>query len=129
MHTSIFLAQFFTIYLTVIGLALLFSPQPFYDRARAIVDNPGLMLVGAIFALIFGIILILLHSLWMHDWRVVITIMAWIIFTKGVIGVLCPRAHQWLVKRMNHMMAFRIIGLVALLLAGYLGYHGFGLGY
>ncbi len=126
MQISIFLAKFLAIYFLIISLPLLLHTEAFRHRAQAYMKNEAAMLLGGIMTLLLGILLILIHSIWIYDWFVLITLLAWLTFIKGLIHVLCPEMAQHMMKRMNNLLAYRVSGVVCLLLAIFLGYHGFG---
>lgn len=125
MLTSLFLAKFFSIYFFIISLAMLSCPSAFRARAKSYMNNEGLMLLGGIIALLLGIFLILIHSTWVYNWTVLITLLAWLTFIKGIVHVLCPNVAQKMMHKMDNQTTYRISGLICLALAVYLGYHGF----
>ncbi|MFI4955537.1 MAG: hypothetical protein ACHP9Y_06445 [Gammaproteobacteria bacterium] len=129
MQISIFLAKFLAIYFFIISLPMIFRPDAFRLRAQAYMNNDAVMLLGALLALLLGIFLILLHSIWIYDWYLAITLLAWLTFIKGVIHVLCPELAQHMMQRMNSTLAYRTSGIICLLLAIFLGYHGFRFGF
>lgn len=126
MQASLFLAKFFSIYLLVMGLAMLLAQQTFQQRVNALVKDQAVMLVASIIALIFGIFLILLHTHLFHDWRMLVTVLCWVVFIKGVVNILFPRVTPFIMRYFQQAIAYRIWGAVMLILAVYLGYHGFG---
>lgn len=127
MFTSLFLAKFFSIYFFIISLAMLSCASAFRMRVQSYMNNDGLMLVGGLITLLFGIFLILIHSTWVYNWHVIITILAWLTFVKGVVHVLCPDIAKKMMKKSDHQNTYRMGGLIGLGLAIYLGYHGFGM--
>ncbi len=49
----------------------MFNPESLRHRAHTYMNKLAVMLLGAIFTLLFGILLILIHSIWVNDWRFV----------------------------------------------------------
>jgi uncharacterized protein YjeT (DUF2065 family) len=127
MLTSLFLAKFFSIYFFIIGLAMLSCTASFRSRALSYANHEGLMLLGGIITLLLGIFLILVHSYWVYNWHVLITVLAWLTFVKGIVHVLCPDIAKRMIQKMDNQNTYRIGGLICLALAVYLGYHGFGM--
>ncbi len=125
MQTSIFLAQFFAIYFLIISIPLLFCTDSFRHRAKAYMKDDAAMLLGGIIALILGVVLILIHSIWVYDWRLLVTLLVWLTFIKGIVHVVCPKIAQHMMEQMSNLLAYRISGAICLLLAIFLGYHGF----
>jgi hypothetical protein len=126
MQASILLAKIFSIYFVVIGLSMLCCVDSFRSRAHAYMNNEGVMLLGGIITLLLGILLILMHSIWVYDWRLLVTILAWLTFVKGIIHVSCPHIAKRMMQNVDSQLAYRISALVCLIIAVYLGYHGFG---
>ncbi|HLF67531.1 MAG TPA: hypothetical protein VI522_07945 [Gammaproteobacteria bacterium] len=126
MHISLLLAKFFAIYFLVVSLPLLFATDSFRERGKSLFDHPGAMLLASIFTLILGIFLILVHNIWTQDWRLLVTILCWLTFIKGTLYLYCSRTREFVKKHLNHNTAYRVSGIVSLLMALYLGYHGFG---
>lgn len=90
MNTTIFLAHAFAIYLIVMGLAMVLRKEVLLSASQAIFANPGLQLMTGVMVLVLGIVLILSHNVWMLGWPVLVTILAWLIFIKGVILLWVP---------------------------------------
>jgi len=87
---SIFLAKVLGLYLVIIGVAFLFKMEWIKKGALVALKDPGLGLLTAIITLIIGILLVVSHNIWRADWTVVITLIAWITFIKGIIRIYNP---------------------------------------
>ena len=124
MNVSIFLAKSLGIYLILISLALVFKQKWFSAAGKEVLMQKSVILFSSIFALILGILLVVSHSLFVSDWRIVITILAWITFLKGFIGLFFPDA-PWRAKLLDKPHALYIIAIICLFLGLFLAYHGF----
>src|SRR3989344_6442650 len=99
METSIFLAK-------VIGLVSIISvtavvshykrPLSFDEES---VKSPLFIYVSGFVFLVFGVLLVVSHSVWVFDWRLVITILSWSVLLKGVGRIFFPDAVRRLKKR------------------------------
>lgn len=124
MNISVFLAQAFSLYLLIMGIAILWRKDFYIQVVDELVNNKSSFLVAAIFTLILGILLVVSHNKWVLGWPVVITILSWLTFLKGLFYVLKP-------DFIEHMKAFRQAkfhrwsAIGCLLVATFLGYHGF----
>ena len=49
------------------------------------------MLVTAFFTIILGLLMVVSHNIWQWSWRVIITIIAWIVLLKGVCILMLPQ--------------------------------------
>lgn len=90
METSLFLAKAFGIYLIIVCLSLIGNKRHYHLATVSVTEDPGLMLTTSILTLILGILLILFHNIWVADWRILITLLAWITFIKGGYRILFP---------------------------------------
>ncbi|RDI43422.1 DUF2065 family protein [Aquicella lusitana] len=126
MDVSIFLAKALGIYLVIIGIAMFINASRFKTMVDDIADNPALLFLTGILALIVGILLVISHNIWQMDWRVVITVIAWLSLIKGVVRVLFPlTATEWSAKFIQNNSAYYISAFITLLLGIFLSYFGF----
>lgn len=122
MNPTIFLAQAFGLYFTIMAIALLVQRKDYLRIVRHMVRDDALMLTSGVFTLMIGIILILVHNVWEGPWQVVlVTIVAWLTFAKGVIRVLFPHHLRSIIKTFenpsNYMVASAatlVMGLILL---------------
>ena len=98
MDASVFLAKFWGWYLITFFVLLIFYPKrikQLFDFAK---DEKFTMIIS-IMAITFGLVSIVAHSLWVADWRIVITLLGWFIFIKGVVYFSFPHlALKWVEK-------------------------------
>jgi len=85
--------------------------------------SQGLTLVTGFFLLVIGAVLVQYHNIWVKDWTVLITIIAWAVLIKGVLLVAVPRSflsfsRQFVFNQKNSGIV--VIGLG--LLFGYFGF-------
>lgn len=124
MLVSIFLAKVFGVYLVVAGLSILINSQQVASLVKDLNKNTGIIWMFGFFTLILGLIAVLFHNVWVADWQVVVTILAWITLLKGVTIILIPDFIHTLTSKL-HLNFFKISGLLSLLLGLYLSYYGF----
>lgn len=125
MDTSIFLAKVFGLYLVILSLGMLFN-RAYYTKAIVnMLQSDGVMFLTAMVTLILGILLVLFHNVWVADWRVVITILAWLTLVKGILRVLFPALAQQWSHALDNNFIYYISMLITLSLGYYVGYMGF----
>ena len=125
MDTSIFLAK-------VIGLVSVISTTAVFVHYKELialeeesVKNSAITYISGFAILILGVLLVVSHSVWTLDWRLVITIVGWLILLKGIGRIFFPSAVRNLIEKKRNNRKF-LIGEVVVFLAGlYLLYHGF----
>jgi len=126
--TSIFLAKAWGIYLVITCLAFLINRKNLERLIKEIEDEGFLMLSGFI-ALLIGIVTVLLHNIWVADWRVIITIFGWLALIKGALRLFWPQIAVKTAKfwTKNSFLISPML-LICLILGGYLLYLGFYFG-
>jgi hypothetical protein len=92
MQTSIYLARLIGPALAVVGLSMLVNTQGFLAIATEMIADAGLLYFAAAIGLIAGIALVLAHNIWTADWRVIVTLLAWISIVDSTSWLLAPRA-------------------------------------
>ena len=124
METSILWAQIMGPLFVLIGLGHLFNLK----RVKKIIDDavksPALIYFAAFIMLALGILMVLSHNIWVKDWTVVVTILAWVIFFKGFFLLFSPDLALKHAKKMNKSMYPGMMVFV-ILVGVYLSYFGF----
>lgn len=90
MDVSKFLGKVLGVYLLIVSTALLFNMSQFSDLVKQLINDPPLMFVAGFFTLIVGILLVVSHNIWQWNWRLIITLFAWIALIKGVSLIFYP---------------------------------------
>lgn len=92
MEVSIFLGRALGIYLLIISLSMIFNHRVFFATFQQWIESPGVITLTAFISIILGILMILVHNVWVADWRVVITLLAWLTLIKGIVRLNFPHA-------------------------------------
>jgi hypothetical protein len=126
MDISIFLAQALGIYLLIVSISMVFDAARVKPLILDILNNPPLLFLSGFIALIVGIALVVSHNIWVFDWRVIITLMAWSALIKGAIRVVFPQlmietSRKWIQSN----AAYYITGIALIGVGIFLCYHGF----
>jgi hypothetical protein len=91
MATSIFLAKLIGPVCLVISIALLINSAAFRTLAGEFLNNPALMFLSGVITLPAGLAVVLTHNVWVADWRVLITILGWLMIVGGLARILVPQ--------------------------------------
>ena len=89
MEISIFLARVFGLYFVIMALALLVRPQGMNLLIETL-KTTRVIYVSGLFALMLRIPLVIIHNVWDGTWRVVVTLIVWLVLLKGIFRVLFP---------------------------------------
>jgi hypothetical protein len=105
--------------LLVVGASLALRPR-FWTRAfAAVAPHPLTPLVGGLYALLVGLVIVVLHNLWVADLRVMVTILGWLAVASGVTMLLAPEVYMMVLRRIpltTRLVAIR--GVVRMVLGG-----------
>jgi hypothetical protein len=118
MEISLFLARFLGWLLVILGLIFLLRKKVLFEMFRS-VENKGFVMLSGYLALILGLVTVILHNLWVADWRVTITILGWIALVKGIVRIGFPGVPQKSVFK-NKPILTQILLVIAILLGGWL---------
>lgn len=126
MGISIFLAKALGLYFLIVGLAMIFNARKFKPLVIDLIKDPALMFLSGFLALIVGILLVVSHNIWVADWRVIITILAWLSLVKGVTRIMAPKfAIKKAKKCIENSASYYMTGLLLLGISFFLIYHGY----
>lgn len=126
MVVSIFLAKTIGLYLVIISAALMLKADEFKPMMLDMLRNPSLVLFSGIMALIFGILIVVSHNVWVMDWRVIITLLGWLTLLKGVGRLFYPEfVMKKATKCVENKTSYNIMMLITLFIGLVLLYFGY----
>lgn len=82
METSIFFAKLYGILFLVLGLLSL--KTRFLGKTIERTDNTLFTVSTGYVSMLLGLVTVILHNVWIADWRGVITLLGWSSFLKGI---------------------------------------------
>ena len=125
MDISIFLARAIGSFLLISTLSILVRYKHFVLIEKEAVKNPILVYLSGFSILILGILLVLSHNIWVLDWRVLITIISWIVLFKGILRIFFPELVVNLINKKSHNQLFALAEALFFFIGFYLVYQGF----
>ena len=84
MQTSVFLAKLIGPVAFLMGLVVLLDPQRVRTLAREALQGEAIIFIAGLIALTVGLAIVNTHNVWSADWRVVITILGWLMVLGGI---------------------------------------------
>ncbi len=126
MQTSIFLARLLGPALLIVGIGVLLNQNYYRGMTREFVASRPLFYLAAVIGVIAGLAIVLVHNVWVLNWRVLITLLGWINLLRGAFSILLPEQSFAFGGRMmagKHMPM--IAGVFALLIGLTLSYFGY----
>jgi hypothetical protein len=90
MQASIFLAKLLGPILLIAGIAMLVNRKGLDAIGQELLRSPLLLLLLGIIDLAIGLAIALTHNVWVADWRLIITLLGWLLMVRGAVRVLIP---------------------------------------
>ena|SRR5579871_6831492 len=126
MDTSKFLAKVMGIYLILISAVMLSNMSEFLLHVDSLINNPPLMFVAGFFTVMVGLLLVVGHSVWEANFRLLITLIGWLTLIKGLSLVLYPHfIDQVTILFMQDVKVAYAVAIVDLIIGLLLTYFGF----
>jgi hypothetical protein len=87
-QASIFLARLLGPLLLLPGVGLLTNPRAFRTMATEVVGSVTLICLFGFIDLAGGLAIVLTHNVWVASWRVLITLIGWLLLIRGAARIL-----------------------------------------
>lgn len=125
METSIFLAKVIGLVSVISTAAVMIRYKESLVLEEEAMKSPLHIYLSGFVILILGVLLVVSHSVCVFDWRIVITVLGWLVLLKGMGRIFFPDAIKRMVEKKKENRKF-ILGEIAVFLIGlYLLYYGF----
>jgi hypothetical protein len=90
MQTSIFLARLLGPLLLLTGAGIVLNPKSFRTIAGEVVRSVTLVYLFGFMDLAAGLAIVLTHNVWVASWRVLITLIGWLLLIRGAVRIVAP---------------------------------------
>ncbi|HEY3640162.1 MAG TPA: hypothetical protein VGL31_03640 [Xanthobacteraceae bacterium] len=90
MQTSVFLARLLGPLLLAVGAGILLNPKAFRSMANEVVRSVTLVYLFGLLDFAAGLAIVLTHNVWVASWRVLITLIGWLMLIRGAVRILIP---------------------------------------
>jgi hypothetical protein len=124
MELSIFLAKLLGLYFLVCAVLCLFRKKQIEAAAKDMASSKGTLAVSAEISLIFGLAIVIDHSIWEYSWRGLITLIGYLMILKAVLRFAFPSTVKKMVSKCMGS-AYWLTLIVLFLIGIYLTYCGF----
>ena len=121
MEISVFFARLWGSFFVVFGLLFIITKQ--LGKTIEMTDDKAFVISTGYITFLMGLVTVILHNVWVLDWRVVITVLAWSTLIKGIMKIGFPeqihkQAQRFKVKQW-------LSAIILILLGGWLFYMSF----
>ena len=122
-----FLARMLGLYCLLVGLPMVTHRRATVEMMTALVRNPPVLYIAAVFALVAGLAIVLGHNVWSGGvLPVVVTLVGWTALIKGLaLLFLAPGTAGNFLEALHYEQVFYLYAAITLILGGYLTYGGF----
>jgi hypothetical protein len=126
MQTSIFLARLLGPLLLLTGAGIVLNPKSFRTIAGEVVRSVTLVYLFGFMDLAAGLAIVLTHNVWVVSWRVLITLIGWLLLIRGAVRIVAPEivmgyAAKVIRNKQVIPSAGAVVGVLGLVLC-YFGY-------
>jgi uncharacterized membrane protein len=87
-QASIFIARLLGPMLLAVGVGILINPNMFRTMGTEVVRSVTLVYLFGLMDLAAGLAIVLTHNVWLVSWRVLITLLGWLLIVRGAARVL-----------------------------------------
>ncbi|STX51802.1 Integral membrane protein (PIN domain superfamily) [Legionella busanensis] len=126
---SYIIEQVLGLYMLIMAIIMIARADYYRKVVRDLSADKNTVFVSAMFALIFGLIMVVIHNIWEWRFELLATIIAWVVLLKAIFWLALPEYMLALSRKvykdnMYYVMAViaGIIGIILLIHA----YHSFG---
>ncbi len=113
MEVSIFFARFLGSFFLIFGLLFIITRQ--LGKTIEMTDDKAFVISTGYITLLMGLVTVILHNIWVADWRVVITLLGWFTLIKGIMKIGFP---EHIHKQAQRFRKNQTISTIILMLLG-----------
>jgi hypothetical protein len=112
---SFIIEQVLGLYLLIMAIIIAARTGYYRNVVKDLVANKALVLVSASFTLVIGLIMIVIHNLWLVRFDLLVTIIAWLIVIKAILWLAFPEFMANLIKKFTKTGMYIAAGIQALI--------------
>ena len=125
MDISHFLAKVVGLYLFLAGILCAVKYNSLRQVVNEYFDSPALVMLGGAVNIVFGLLIVVSHSVWEINWKIVITLMGYLMLTKGILHwFFVDTASSW-ASRLSGGSFYLYASIAMIMLGIYLTYIGY----
>ena len=123
MEITLLAAKVLGLYLVVSGLFLIFRGKTVPSLMKDLFDHPAMLYLSGIILIFLSTIYLLQNNIWDGSYRVVMTVIMWAVFIKGIAYIIFPSALHKLANKtvLGFVNIFGIVAVVAGIVLYYVG--------
>jgi len=134
MDRSILLAKLIGPPFLAAGLGLLLNQGTYWGMIDEVIRHPSpignlLIYLSGLLSMLGGLAVVNAHPSWTRDWRVVITIIGWLMLVGGIVRIVLPDITLKVGSTLyGSPTILPIVAVISLLIGGFLSFKGYWTG-
>lgn len=112
MDVSIIFARFLGGFFLIFGLLAL--KEKLLGKVISMTKDRSFVISTGYITLLMGLVTVVLHNIWVADWRIIITVLGWFTLIKGVMKVGFPEYIHKQAQKFKNQQSLESIILMAL---------------
>jgi hypothetical protein len=126
MQPAVFIARLTGPLLIVIGVGVLLNEANYAAVITEAAHSPTLIYLSGLLTLPLGIAILNVYRAWTADWRVMVTVLGWLLAIGGAIRIVLPEFTATVATTLYSTSAgLSVFAVVMLVLGGYLSFEGY----
>jgi len=126
MQPAVFIARLAGPLLVAIGVGILLNEAVYAALITEAVHSPTLIYFSGLLTLVGGLAILNVYWAWTSDWRVIITVLGWLLVIGGVMRIVLPRVTASLATTIySTSLALTIVAVIVLVVGGFLSFKGY----
>ncbi len=126
MALTVYLARFFGIYITLMGIVMMVRRKAILELTTAIIEQRALIFILAMLRVLIGLAIVLAHNQWRGTLAIVVTLIGWITLLRGIALMLLPAdAERKVLTIFERSSQYHAAAIIAILFGLWLSYAGF----
>lgn len=114
MDASLIAAKLLGTYLIISGLFLIMRGKTLPNILKDFFDHPAMVYLSGFLLIVLSALYLIQNNIWDGTWRTVITVLAWLVFIKGVGYIFAPRQLHRIVNK-KFLQMVNLYGLIAMI--------------
>lgn len=114
MDITIFFARLWGSFFIIFGLLFIITRQ--LGKTIEMTNNKAFVISTGYITLILGLVTVILHNVWVANWKVAITILGWSTLIKGIMKIGFP---EYIHKQAQRFKKKQVVSAIFLILLGF----------
>jgi hypothetical protein len=125
MQPVVFMARLIGPLFVVLAIGMLLNSTLYADMIGQAVMMPVVIALSGILSFSAGVAMLNGYHVWTFDWRIIITVLAWLLVIAGVIRIVLPVVAAAAALAVYSSGGVLIAGVIVLLIGAYLSFEGY----